>query len=421
MVDLTPASKSAPAVPPKMMSSLKVTDDSVLVINQLLLPHVIQWDPVHTIEDAFDSIKQMRIRGAPAIASLAALTVSLVLTRRLLNPLDASTDPATTSAHASAYHVPALDSPETLKNWLLPVLDYLESSRPTAVNLQEGMDRIRKTVKSSATSAEGSSQAQAKALAEEVVKTCQNIEKEDLERCKEMSRIGAEWLVEKIKREKGKDKLKVMTVCNTGSLATSGYGTALGVITALHETGHLDRAYYTQSTPYHQGSRLTSLELSTLQIPSCMICDTMVGSLFQHEDVDAVIVGADRIVKNGDTANKIGTYQAASLAKMHGIDFMVIAPVTTLDLTKATGKEIHIEQRPAVEATQARGLDPLTGSQVIVQITPDGIGSGSEEWQKVYNPSFDVTPSKLISCIVTEKGVAVNQGGEHGIDLSGVC
>jgi methylthioribose-1-phosphate isomerase len=139
--------------------------------------------------------------------------------------LDASTDPATTSAHASAYHVPALDSPETLKNWLLPVLDYLESSRPTAVNLQEGMDRIRKTVKSSAGSAEGSSQgssqAQAKALAEEVVKTCQNIEKEDLERCKEMSRIGAEWLVEKIKREKGKDKLKVMTVCNTGSLATS--------------------------------------------------------------------------------------------------------------------------------------------------------------------------------------------------------
>jgi len=117
--------------------------------------------------------------------------------------------------------VPGLDSPETLKNWLLPVLDYLESSRPTAVNLQEGMDRIRKTVKSSTNSTGDSSEDAAKALAKEVVKTCQAIEREDLERCKEMSRIGAEWLVEKIKREKGKDKLKVMTVCNTGSLATS--------------------------------------------------------------------------------------------------------------------------------------------------------------------------------------------------------
>lgn len=146
----------------------------------------------------------------------------------------------------------------------------------------------------------------------------------------------------------------------------------------------------------------------------------MVGSLFQHQDIDAVIVGADRIVKNGDTANKIGTYQAAVLAKTHGIDFMVVAPVTTLDLTRATGKEIHIEQRPPVEATQARGVDLRSGQQAVVQITPVGIGSGGEEWQQVYNPSFDVTPNKLISCVVTEKGVAVNQGGD-GIDLTSVC
>jgi methylthioribose-1-phosphate isomerase len=252
------------------------------------------------------------------------LTVSLVLTRRLLRPLEPSTDPAETSAHASAYHVPALESPEIVLNWLFPVLDYLESSRPTAVNLQEGMDRIRKTARDYR-AADGSDPVRsATTLSERIVETCQAIEKEDLERCKEMSKKGAEWLVEKIKKEKNKDKLKVMTVCNTGSLATSGYGTALGVITALHESGHLDRAYYTQSTPYHQGSRLTSLELSTLQIPSCMICDTMVGSLFQHEDVDAVIVGADRIVANGDTANKVRTLVVGCL-------------LVSICLTKLTG------------------------------------------------------------------------------------
>ena len=215
----------------------------------LVFRHVIQWDPVNTIEDAFDSIKQMRvslhwpvisycillrstpsntrscslivplalhsqIRGAPAIASLAALTVSLVLTRRLLDPT------TSTSPHESAYTPPSLETPQAILDWLFPTLDYLESSRPTAVNLQEGMDRVRNVARSfSPTSADHEA---AKELAEKIVVTCQAIEKEDLERCITMSKLGAQWLVEKIKREKGgKDKLKVMTVCNTGSLATS--------------------------------------------------------------------------------------------------------------------------------------------------------------------------------------------------------
>lgn len=165
-----------------------------------------------------------QIRGAPAIASLAALTVALVLKQRLVNPIAQGVDPASTSAHASAYHVPALTSTDVLVHWLTPALDYLESSRPTAVNLQEGMDRIRKTAKSFATGSSTQSEeanTDAQHAAQQIIDTCLAIEKEDFERCKKMSYIGADWLIEKIKREKGKDKLNVMTVCNTGSLATS--------------------------------------------------------------------------------------------------------------------------------------------------------------------------------------------------------
>lgn len=152
-----------------------------------------------------------------------------------------------------------------------------------------------------------------------------------------------------------------------------------------------------------------------------MICDTMVGSLMQLGELDAVVVGADRVVRNGDTANKVGTYQAAVLAREHGVEFMVAAPVATLDLSLESGKQIHIEQRPAIEATTARGLDPQTGKQAIVQITPDGIGKNEEPWQQVYNPSFDVTPAKLIGSVVTEKGVAKNEKREAAIDLSVAC
>ncbi|KAJ9107368.1 hypothetical protein QFC21_000818 [Naganishia friedmannii] len=421
MTAIQPADPAAPSVPPKMMTSLRVDDDSIHVVNQLLLPHEIQWDACESVEDAYDAIKSMRIRGAPAIASLAALTISLLLSQRLKSPT-ADLIPATS---ASAYSLSPLSTSSALSEWVNSVVDHLQSSRPTAVNLSEAMNRIRSALKAYT----GDS---AEELAKQLIETCQAVHANDLERNKQMSKLGADWLFERRAKD-GKKKLKVMTVCNTGSLATSGYGTALGVITNLFETGRLERAYYTQSTPYHQGSRLTSLELSTLGIPSCMICDTMVGSLFQHQDIDAVIVGADRVVKNGDTANKIGTYQAAALAKLHGIPFMVIAPVTTLDMNISHGKDIHIEQRPPIEATLARGVvvsppsdlttpsDNSTAStrppQAVVQITPNAIGKGDN---LIYNPSFDVTPAKLITCVVTEVGVAENAGDKDEIDLSKV-
>lgn len=294
---------------------------------------------------------------------------------------------------------------------LLPMLDYLQSSRPTAVNLGEAMDRIRSVLKES--------ESDAAALVDKVKSTCFAVHEEDMARNREMGRRGAEWLWEQ--RGKGKKGLKVITVCNTGSLATSGYGTAIGVITALYEADHLDTAYYAQTTPYHQGSRLTSLELTTLQVPACMICDTMLGSLMQHEDIDGVIVGADRIVANGDTANKIGTYQAAVLAQRHGVPFVVVAPVTTVDLSLQTGAEITIEQRPAVEATLVRGKNVDTGEMAVVRISPEGVGADDRIWNQVYNPSFDVTPAELISAVVTEKGVAVRKPGEKSIDVKSVC
>lgn len=244
---------------------------------------------------------------------------------------------------------------------------------------------------------------------------------EDVGRNRAMAKWGAEWLDDRSKQVGGDDrKLNVLTVCNTGSLATSGYGTALGLITHLHETGKLDRAYFTQTAPYHQGSRLTAMELQSLKIPSVMICDTMVGSIFQNRKIHGVVVGADRIAKNGDTANKIGTYNAAVLAARHKIPFIVVAPISTVDLNIPDGSHIPIEQRPAIEACLIRGAiyPPPNGDekpQAVVMFTPPGLDADS-----IYNPSFDVTPAELITAIVTERGVATRKEGESAFNLSAV-
>jgi len=177
------------------------------------------------------------------------------------------------------------------------------------------------------------------------------------------------------------------------------------MITHLFETNSLGKAFYTQTAPYHQGSRLTSLELITLGVPSVMICDTMVGSLFQQFNIHAVIVGADRIAMNGDTANKIGTYNAAVLAARHKIAFIVVAPISTVDLEIPDGSHIPIEHRPPIEACLTRGAvypPPLpesgvTPTQKVVMLTPPNIDLENG----IYNPSFDVTPAELITAIVT--------------------
>jgi len=382
------------------LTSIKTSGDKIEIVNQLLLPHTTEFIEISSVEEAHDAIKSMKIRGAPAIASLAALTVSSYLSRAL------AADPPPSF----------LASPQDLAAHVSEHLAFLYTARPTAVNLGAATRRLSRTL--DAAIAQGKSTRQ---VVEDLIAEGRAIDAEDVSRNKKMSANGGEWLVEQVKaRGLEGTELNVMTVCNTGSLATSGYGTALGLITYLHETGKLKRAFYTQSTPYHQGSRLTALELQTLQIPSTMLCDSMVGSLFQHHDIHAVAVGADRIARNGDTANKIGTYNAAVLAARHGIPFIVVAPISTVDLDIADGSAIPIEQRPALEACLVRGaLYPFSSgeakAQATVMVTPEGIDRAG-----VYNPSFDVTPAALITAIVTEKGVAVKREGEDGFDLSAV-
>ncbi|TFK54152.1 putative translation initiation factor [Heliocybe sulcata] len=382
------------------MTSIETDGDSIKIVNQLLLPHSTEWIEVDTIEEAHDAIKSMKIRGAPAIASLAALSFASHLSRAL----------------KSSPPPDFLSSTDALKTHVEAILSFLYTARPTAVNLGAATRRLTKTLNSAI--AEGK---EVRAVVEDLIAEGKAVADEDVGRNKQMSKNGGEWLIEQVKKRGGSGEgLNVMTVCNTGSLATSGYGTALGLITYLHETGKLNKAYYTQSTPYHQGSRLTALELQTLKIPSVMICDTMVGSLFQHHDIHAVVVGADRIVRNGDTANKIGTYNAAVLAARHNIPFIVIGPVSTVDLDVADGSGIPIEHRPPIEACVVRGaLYPFSVNaqgqkeQAAVMITPEGLDG-------IYNPSFDVTPAELISAVVTEKGVAVKEDGASAFDLSGI-
>lgn len=184
------------------------------------------------------------------------------------------------------------------------------------------------------------------------------------------------------------DKVCILTHCNTGSLATGGYGTALGVVRHLMEIGKLEHCFCTETRPYNQGSRLTAYELVYEKIPSTLICDNMVGCLLAKKKISAIVVGADRVVANGDTANKIGTYQLAILAKFHSVPFYVAVPSTTIDLSKKDGTEIVIEERPAKEMTHVNN----------VRIAAEGINC--------WNPCFDVTPADLITGgLITEFGV----------------
>jgi methylthioribose-1-phosphate isomerase len=251
------------------LTSIRISGDSKIeIVNQLLLPHSTEFIEIDNIQQAHDAIKTMKIRGAPAIASLAALSFSAHLERAL----SASPPPD------------FLASPVALKEHVLPLLDFLYTARPTAVNLGAATRRLTKTIQASIDVGKD-----AGTIAKDLIAEGKKIADEDVGRNKEMAKWGGEWLVQQVKGCGGSGEgLNILTVCNTGSLATSGYGTALGLITYLHETGKLGKAYFTQTAPYHQGSRLTALELQTLKIPNVMICDTMVGSLFQNHKIHAV-------------------------------------------------------------------------------------------------------------------------------------
>ncbi|XP_014652335.1 PREDICTED: methylthioribose-1-phosphate isomerase [Ceratotherium simum simum] len=259
---------------------------------------------------------------------------------------------------------------------------FLVTARPTAVNMARA---ARDLADAAAREAEREG-ATEEAVRERVIRCAEDMLEKDLRDNRSIGDLGARHLLERA--APGGGKVTVLTHCNTGALATAGYGTALGVIRSLHSLGRLEHAFCTETRPYNQGARLTAFELVYEQIPGTLIADSMAAAAMAHRGVSAVVVGADRVVANGDTANKVGTYQLAIAAKHHGIPFYVAAPSSSCDLRLETGREIVIEERPGRELTDVGG----------VRIAAPGIG--------VWNPAFDVTPHDLITGgIITELGV----------------
>jgi len=290
---------------------------------------------------------------------------------------------------------------EEVEIFITEKLDYLVTSRPTAVNLADAAGKLRKITKEAAATEEASGEA----VRDAYVSAAEKMLVDDVSDNESIGKHGAEWIVKNTEAGK-KGPVSMMTHCNTGSLATAGYGTALGVIRSLHGNGSLKHAFCSETRPYNQGSRLTAFELVHDKIPATLITDSMAAALLrlrgESENIAGIVVGADRVAANGDTANKIGTYSLAILAKHHGVKFLVAAPRTTIDLKTKSGADIVIEERPGQEVTLVKGPrhDGVTldlGVVETISIAANGIG--------VWNPAFDVTPAELIDGIITEVGV----------------
>ncbi|KAF9426771.1 S-methyl-5-thioribose-1-phosphate isomerase, partial [Podila epigama] len=299
-------------------------------------------------------------------------------------------------------------------------LEYLKTSRPTAVNLFDAAHKLSKGVHEAAAKTTAVS---GQDIVQKYLELSERMLEEDVKDNQNIGHFGAEYI---LNVWQGGEDLRVITHCNTGSLATAGYGTALGIIRSLAAQKKLTHAYCTETRPYNQGSRLTAYELVYENIPSTLITDSMASALLAQNagKIAAIVVGADRVAANGDTANKIGTYQLAITARYHNVPFIVAAPSTSVDLNIHSGKEIHIEVRPSNEVTTLRGpvvVDAAASSSTLkkdstgdiisetIAVAARGIG--------VWNPSFDVTPAELISAIVTENGVVLKANGAQHFDM----
>lgn len=322
---------------------------SLSLIDQTLLPQEYVEIECRTVEQVWEAIKVLRVRGAPAIGVSAAYGVVLG---------------AQTHRQATL--------PEFQKR-ITQVADYLATSRPTAVNLFWALDRMK-----SACTALAARSSSAADLHDKLLEEAIRIDNEDRAMCEAIGHHGAELL---------SSSMTVLTHCNAGGLATAGDGTALSVMFAAAKQGKSIHVFADETRPLLQGARLTAWELQKRGIPVTLICDNMAAQVMKEGRVHMVITGADRIAANGDSANKIGTYGVAVLAKHHGIPFCIAAPSSTFDLAIPDGSHVLIEQRAATEITHGFGR----------QTAPDGVA--------VYNPAFDVTPAELIHAIITERGV----------------
>lgn len=323
--------------------ALRWSGDRLLLLDQRRLPMEEAWLELQTVPDVVAAIRDMAVRGAPAIGIAAAYGVAL---------------------SARRYR----DKPAILAD-----IAALAAARPTAVNLHWALARMRRRLEQGGAAGELLDEARA-------------IHREDYEQNLAMGRLGAALI---------RGPAKVMTHCNTGALATGGHGTALGVIRTAFAAGDVAAVFATETRPWLQGSRLTAWELARDRIPATLITDSAAALVMAKQTIDWVIVGADRIAANGDTANKIGTYSLAVLAREHGARFMVVAPTSTLDMQLASGADIPIEERGGDELWRAASTAALPADL------------------NVYNPVFDVAPARLIDAIVTERGVVERPDAER--------
>jgi methylthioribose-1-phosphate isomerase len=329
-----------------MIRAIEWKNDHISIIDQTKLPFETIYIDLITIEDVFDAIQKLKIRGAPAIGIAAAY--GLYLAFKNIKNISIS----------------------ELFNLLDEKIDYLSSARPTAVNLKWALQNIKEKI-------EKEPDVDVDSIKKSLLRI--EIHEDDRSRCDSISNYGQGILGQ---------NCRVLTHCNTGALATGGTGTALGVITKAYESGKILEVFATESRPILQGARLTVWELKNYNIPVTLVCDSMAAWLMNQKKADVVIVGADRIASDGSTANKIGTYNLAILAKYHQIPFYIAAPLSTFDVAINNGKEIPIEYRHADEIRKILNKFDITLPDV-----------------KCWNPAFDITPPDLIDGIITEEGI----------------
>ena len=331
-----------------MVPTVEWKDGVVRLLDQSQLPDKVEFVDCRDYETVGIAIKELWVRGAPAIGIAAAMGIAL---------------------GAQAVKATEFDA---FRQAVWAIADHLAATRPTAVNLFWAIDRMKRRL-------ETLKAEPIPAIKQKLIVEAQAVLDEDIAMNRAMGKHGAAVIG---------DGQTILTHCNAGALATGGYGTALGVVRAAWEEGKKIRVVADETRPVLQGARLTVWELMQDGIPVTLITDNMAGALMQQGRIHVCIVGADRITANGDVANKIGTYSVAVLAHAHGIPFYVAAPSSTIDLSMTSGDQIPIEQRDPREVTHVRGKAP---------IAPDGVD--------VFNPAFDVTPARLITGIITEKGI----------------
>jgi len=328
-----------------MIETIQWIDGAVVMIDQRRLPLEEKYVTCRSFQEVATAIRDMTIRGAPAIGVAAAMGVALGVLRASETNLDAQME---------------------------EICATLAGTRPTAVNLFWAIGRMKRVYASVAGQPIGE-------IRRRLVEEALLVREEDIAICRAIGRNGASLVP---------DGKTVLTHCNAGALATAGYGTALGVVRAAVEAGKRIDVFADETRPFLQGARLTVWELQQDRIPTTLITDNMAGHFLKSGRIGCVVVGADRIAANGDVANKVGTYSVAVLAKENGVPFFVAAPISTLDLSLASGGAIPIEQRAAEEVTHVFGH----------RIAPEGT--------VVENPAFDVTPARYVAAIITEEGVA---------------